>query len=47
VEDSVASGGLAGIMSQVEKGTLDPDGAVLQVLKDPALLAAVLPAGDR
>lgn len=47
VEESAVRGGLAGVMAQVEKGTLDPDGAVLQILKDPALLASVLPAGNR
>src|SRR6185295_9562091 len=47
VEESAVRGGLAGVMAQVEKGTLDPDGAVLQVLRDPALLASVLPAGNR
>lgn len=45
VEDSATRGVLADIMAQVEKGTLDPDGAVLKVLDDPALLAAVKPAG--
>lgn len=45
VEESTMRGGLADVMSQVEKGTLDPDGAVLKVLHDPALLASVIPAG--
>jgi LAO/AO transport system kinase len=43
VEESTTRGGLAGVMAEVEKGTLDPDGAVLQVMRDPALLASVLP----
>lgn len=47
VEDSVANGGLARVMSQVEQGTLDPDGAVLEVLQDPSLLASFLPNGSR
>jgi LAO/AO transport system kinase len=44
VTDSAVSGALAGVIRQVEQGTLDPDGAVLQVLQDPTLLASLLPA---
>jgi LAO/AO transport system kinase len=47
VEESAVRGGLAAVLAQVEKGTLDPDGAVLEVLRNPALLASVLPASDR
>jgi LAO/AO transport system kinase len=47
VEEGVAGGRMAALMAQVETGALDPDGAVLQVLQEPTLIAGNLPVDDR
>ena len=47
VERSVDSGHLATLMEEVERGIIDPDGAVLRVLDDRQLLASVFEENGR